>query len=220
MSDSGAPHAGTRGEEEAAGRGRPLGGQTAEPNLGEATVKVLGGLELDSVAAGFVALDAMAKKAPLRILEVRTVCPGKYLILVTGSEASVEAAIDAGARAHPECLIESLYLPNAHPDLWSSLRRDAPGSATDAIGILEAFSLLAAIDAADSAAKAARVNLLHIRWGDEMGGKASAKLVGPIAEIEAAVAAGKERLSERGRLCRVTIIPRPDVTVAGYILRG
>ena len=42
-------------------------------------------LELDSIAAGIEAGDAMAKRAPIEILRAGTVHPGKYLVLVGGA---------------------------------------------------------------------------------------------------------------------------------------
>ena len=60
----------------------------------------------------------------------------------------------------------------------------------DAVGILESFSVLGAIEAADVSVKAAGVTVVHIRWGDEMGGKSSVKLVGPLSEVEASLEAG------------------------------
>ena len=41
------------------------------------SMHVLGALELDSVAAGLMVLDAMVKEAPIEVLDACTVCPGK-----------------------------------------------------------------------------------------------------------------------------------------------
>ena len=56
----------------------------------------LGLLELESIAAGIAAGDAMAKRAPIEVIRAGTVHPGKYLILVGGSVADVEEALAAG----------------------------------------------------------------------------------------------------------------------------
>ena len=47
----------------------------------------LGLLELDSIAAGIEAGDAMAKRAPVDVIRAGTVHPGKYLVLVGGGPA-------------------------------------------------------------------------------------------------------------------------------------
>ena len=41
----------------------------------------LGALEFSSIAIGILALDEMVKIAPVKIIEARTMCPGKYLIV-------------------------------------------------------------------------------------------------------------------------------------------
>jgi microcompartment protein CcmL/EutN len=189
-------------------------------------VTVLGGIELDSVAAGVQALDAMVKAAPIEIIDARTVCPGKYLILVTGSEASVEAGLAAGSEIRPDCLVDRIYLSNLHGGVIAALD-GAAGSEKgleelelDAVGVLESYTSFGIIEAADRVAKAADVSLLHIRIGDEMGGKASVKLIGPVSEVEAAVAAGVEVLQGKGVLCKQVIIPRPDEQIRRYLTRG
>jgi microcompartment protein CcmL/EutN len=183
-------------------------------------VRVLGGIELDSVAAGVQVLDTMAKKAPIRLLEVRTVCPGKYVVLFTGDEASVEASLTDGVELRPECVLNWLYIPTLHDGVWQALAGGEIDYSLDAVGVLESFSVIGAIEAADAASKAAAVTVAHIRWGDEMGGKSSVKLVGPLPEIEAAVDAGMKLLSNKDSLVKRIVIPRPHEEVGPHLTRG
>ena len=67
---------------------------------------VIGALELNSIAVGIEALDSMVKTAPVRILKAEIICPGKYVILVTGDVASVDASLSAGKLVAPTCLID------------------------------------------------------------------------------------------------------------------
>ena len=53
-------------------------------------------VELSSIAAGMQAADAMAKRASLDVLKAGTVHNGKYLVLVGGQVADVEAAVRRG----------------------------------------------------------------------------------------------------------------------------
>jgi microcompartment protein CcmL/EutN len=183
-------------------------------------IRVLGGIELDSVAAGAQVLDVMAKKAPVRFLDVRTVCPGKYVILFTGDEASVEASLTDGAEIRPECVLNWLYIPTLHEGVWQALGEAEVEYELDAVGILESFSVIGAIEAADAAAKAAAVTVAHIRWGDEMGGKSSVKLVGPLSEVQESLVAGVEVLQRKGTLCKQVVIPRPHADLGPHLTRG
>ena len=47
-------------------------------------------LELDAVASGLRALDALVKQAPVRVLEANLVEPGRFLILLCGPVAEVD----------------------------------------------------------------------------------------------------------------------------------
>ena len=57
---------------------------------------VIAVLEFNSIAVGIKALDGIVKKAPVKVMEAKTICPGKFLILFTGDVASAEAAIIRG----------------------------------------------------------------------------------------------------------------------------
>ena len=72
---------------------------------------VLGVLEYSSIAIGIRALDEMVKVAPVHIIEARTICPGKYLIVFSGDVASVEYAFNKGIDTGKEFLVDSLFLP-------------------------------------------------------------------------------------------------------------
>ena len=45
--------------------------------------KALGMIEFKTVSAGVTAADAMVKTAAVELIEAQTVCPGKYIALIT-----------------------------------------------------------------------------------------------------------------------------------------
>ena len=47
--------------------------------------KAIGMIEFKTVSAGITAADAMVKTADVELLEAQTVCPGKYIALISGS---------------------------------------------------------------------------------------------------------------------------------------
>ena len=57
----------------------------------------IGLLEVSSLALGHVVEDAMLKAAPVDLLLARTICSGKFLVVVAGDVASVQAAVESGA---------------------------------------------------------------------------------------------------------------------------
>lgn len=144
-------------------------------------------LELDSIAVGIEAGDAMAKRAPVDLLRAGTIHPGRYLVLVAGAVADVEEALLAGSTVGGPCIVDRVFLPHVHDAVVGALRGDRRAGTGDALGVVETLSVAAAIDAADAGVKGARVGLLDLRLGDGLGGKAYLLFDGPVSEVEAAV---------------------------------
>lgn len=175
--------------------------------------KSIGLLELSSIAAGFQIADTMLKTSNVRILLSRSICSGKYMVLVGGETAAVEAATAAGETAANGCLIDSVTLANLHPDVITAIGRTQPVQPDGALGILESFNVATMIKAADAAAKAAHVELLELRLAMALGGKAFCTMTGDVASVQASVAAGRAVIAEAGVLVNAVVISRPHPDV-------
>ncbi len=133
----------------------------------------IGILELSSIAAGFDAEDAMLKAADVSVYIARTICSGKFLIIIGGSVSAVEAALDAGKAQGAGFVIEYVNIPNVDPQIFSALSGSPllPDDFSRALGIVETFSPTNIIEAADAAVKTADVMLLRIHTAMAIGGK-------------------------------------------------
>jgi microcompartment protein CcmL/EutN len=56
----------------------------------------IGAVEFSSIGLGIEAQDEMLKAASVGVLVARTICSGKYLVVVVGSASDVQAAIRCG----------------------------------------------------------------------------------------------------------------------------
>lgn len=149
----------------------------------------LGLLEFSSIAVGISAGDAMVKASPVGSVRAGTTHPGKYLVMVTGDTASVEVALDA-ARADAQA---ELFLPAVDPLVPEAMAGGHRAALSgEALGVVETSTVADAVRAADAGVKAARVSLPALRLADGLGGKGYALFTGAIAEVEAAVAAGRD----------------------------
>jgi microcompartment protein CcmL/EutN len=171
----------------------------------------IGAVELSSVGIGYLVEDAMLKAANIELLIARTICSGKYLVVVGGSVADVEAAVDTALKTADEAIIDSMVLPNVHEAVFPALgqsvvlaRREA-----GALGIIESFSGTSILAAADAAAKAANVKIFRIHVAMALGGKGFLLLTGTVSDVEAAVAAGAQEVRARGLLVSRIVIPGP-----------
>lgn len=175
--------------------------------------KSIGLLELSSIAAGFQAADTMLKAGNVRLLLSRTICSGKYMVVIGGDTAAVSSAVAAGAEAANGCLIDQFVISNLHPDVFIALGRTQPVQPDGALGILESFNVATLLQAADAAVKAASVTLLEVRLAMALGGKAFCTLTGDVASVQAAVAAGRQVIADAGVLVYSVVLSRPHPDV-------
>ncbi|MCX6638307.1 MAG: BMC domain-containing protein [Acidobacteria bacterium] len=169
----------------------------------------IGLIELGSIAAGFQAADAMLKEADVELVLARTICSGKYMVLVRGDVAAVGAAVDAGLVAGDFAVIDSFVIPNLHESIFPAIAGTTKVEALEALGILEAFSVASLIEGADAAVKAANVQLIELRLAMALGGKAFASMTGSVAAVRAAVDAGAQAIAKKGLLVNKVVIPQP-----------
>jgi len=170
----------------------------------------IGLLELTSVAAGYRATDAMLKAAPVSLLIARSICSGKYLVVIGGDVASVNASVGAGAGSAEGYLIEREVISRIHPDVFPAIGMavQLTGADARALGVIETFSASSIVRAADAAVKTADVKLFRVHLAMALGGKGFALVTGDVASVEAAVAAGAEAAD--GMTAGISVIPAPD----------
>lgn len=175
----------------------------------------IGLVELNSISRGIETCDCMVKAAKVELLRGSTICPGKYLVLISGDTGSVRVSLAEGVKCGGERVVDTLLLPNVHPQLSAALKRGPRPKAEGAIGVLEFFSVSAAIVAADTAAKAAEITLLDVRLGSAIGGKGYVTLCGDVGAVRAAVTAASR---DKAMLDGTTVIPRPAPEVYRSLL--
>lgn len=165
--------------------------------------------EVMSIPTGFQVCDAMLKAAQTQLISAGCVCAGKYFAVVSGDVAAVRAAVEAGREIAGGTLVDSLVIPNVHPTVAPAITACSDIENLSAVGIMETFSLCAAINAADAAAKAADIQLLEVRLGRGLGGKSFVLLTGEVAAVQAAVKAAEELEETKGLMSKSVVIPAP-----------
>lgn len=169
----------------------------------------IGLIELGSIASGFQVADAMLKAADVELVLARTICSGKYMVLVRGDVAAVRAAVESGSQTGDFSVIDTFVIPNVHETIFPAIAGTTAVEALEALGILESFSVAALIEGADAAVKAANVRLIEVRLAMALGGKAFASMTGSVAAVRAAVDAGAQVISAKGLLVNKVVIPQP-----------
>ena len=173
-------------------------------------IHAIGFLELSSIAKGIETTDALIKAADINLIFSRPSCPGKYYILFSGQIGSVNASMDAGISIAKESIIDHVVIAQLDPQVLFAINQTSQPEAKGALGVMEFFSVTAAIYAADTAVKAANVRLLDVRTGTGIGGKAFVILTGDVGAVNAAVEAGKAHDVAKGLLIGTAVIANPS----------
>lgn len=177
-----------------------------EKNQGSA----IGIVETSSIAKGFQIADTVLKTADVQMLVNRTICPGKYMVLISGSVDAVYASVEAGVEVGAHTVVDSFVIANVHPGIFPAISGVTHLPKIEALGVIESFSVASIIEAADEAMKAADIELICIHLAMAIGGKGWVSLTGDVASVEEAVRVASAVVERRGLLVESVIIPSPS----------
>ena len=180
----------------------------------------IGLLELTSIAKGIEASDFMLKASDVELLYSRSICSGKYLVMVRGDVAACQSSLNAGAEVGKDCVVDSVLIPNLSEQIFPAITQASLIEEVEALGILEGFDVATLIESADAAVNSSKVKLLEIRIAMALGGKAFAILSGSVSAVKSAVDTGKMVLAEKGLLTNFAIIPSPKSELVKELLSG
>jgi microcompartment protein CcmL/EutN len=172
--------------------------------------KAIGMVEFVSIARGIYAADQMVKVSDVEIVTAGSSCPGKYIAIVHGDVAAVEASVNIGEEMAGEFFVDSMIIPNVSPDVFPAITGATMPDQIQALGIIESFSMATLILAADAILKTADVQALELRLGNGIGGKAYFTFTGDVAAVEMSMDAGKALAQEKGLLVNAEVIPSPS----------
>ena len=181
-------------------------------------IKTIGMLELNSIAKGFEVADTVVKGGEVELLMARAICQGKFLILVTGNVGAVKYAIESGEINSGQYLVDQLLLPNVHEQVLYAINGTTNTNKIRDIGVMEFFSIAASIVAADAAVKSANVDLLEVRLGIGIGGKAFVTLTGEVSSVKNAIKAGTQASISKGMLVNKTVISGPSKQLIQFMI--
>ena len=174
-------------------------------------------IESSNVAIGLKCTDVMLKNSPVTILKSGSVHPGKFLTLVGGSVASVEEAYQTGIHTAGEDIRDHVFLPDIHEFVVDAILGKRNNCSEEAIGIFETKTLCTTVRASDIAIKNMDIELVELRFSDDLGGKAFVIYTGKLEEVEAALDISVRTMDDVGYLCKNVLIPSPDENLCQQI---
>jgi carbon dioxide concentrating mechanism protein CcmO len=197
--------------------------------------QALGLIEVGGYAPAMVALDVLDKTSNIRLVQAELNDQLGVLIKVTGESAAVAAAVAAAESVVHAMLVAVVvdvinapdqqtwkaaqspreFSPLLEADVVFSPKESKTVNGSFALGLIETQGLTAVLEALDTAAKAANVEVV----GKEKlgGGYVTVIFKGDVAAVQAAVEAGKARVEGLGKLIAAHVIARPSEAVLSLL---
>jgi microcompartment protein CcmL/EutN len=169
----------------------------------------IGIIETSSIARGFEVADVVLKTANVDMVVNRTICPGKYMVLIGGDVDAVNASIESGLEIGAHSVVDYFIIPNVHQEVFPAISGVQTLPELKALGVIECFTVASVIEAADAAVKASDIQLINIQTAMAIGGKGFVTLTGEVGAVESAVEAGAAVVEKKGLLVEKVIIPSP-----------
>ena len=182
--------------------------------------KSIGAIELSSIGIGYRIQDEMLKAASVELLIARTICSGKYLIVIGG----IGQRRGGGHRSRAGRGRRGDHRPAGDPQRPPlGLSRPGPIDCLGArgegrLGVVETFSGVSVLAAADAAAKAARDHALPHPRGDGPGRQGLVPDDRHRGRRACRRAGRRREARERGLLVSEVVIPRPSRELFGDYL--
>ena len=182
------------------------------------TRDALGIIELASIYKGYHVQDEVLKSANVEKLVARSICSGKYLIIVRGAVADVETAINIAREVGGFSVVNLTVIPRVDPRVFpaitgTTMLETKSGAGVPAMLIIETFSVASAIKAADCAVKEADLDIIRVHIAMAVGGKGIVVMTGDIASLEAAAQPAVQSVKEDGMLAGYVLIKNPHEDV-------
>lgn len=174
--------------------------------------------EFNSVAGGIYVSDLLVKRAEVKILDSRAVCPGKYMVTITGDVDALKSSLVAALESElGETITKHHLFPRIHPGVADALSGVPRYEGVKSIGVIETYGIPACVRAGDAGAKAAEVDIVEIRLADAQGGKCVVVFSGELHDVETAVEEGRAVADEMLSLVNSVVVQRPHECVAKFL---
>lgn len=170
----------------------------------------IGLLEYKSIAKGIEACDEMLKSSNVDLVLATPLCPGKYIVILSGDVGAVENAVKVGKDIGGSYLISDYLIANVHEKVFPAITGTNNVETIGALGIVETISAVASVIAGDVALKSANIEILEIRIARGLGGKGFMLMTGEVSAVRSAVQSCESRLIETGEIISTVVIPSPD----------
>lgn len=182
--------------------------------------KSIGALEFRSISKGIEVSNEVVKKSDVEIIYFKTICPGKFLVIVTGNEGEVDEAIAYGESIAGGTLVDSFRVHAVSTPIVEAFKNKYSSKQVEgALGIMETNKVCAGIKALDKALKASEVKLIKMHLAFGIGGKLVYIVTGTLSSIQYGLQEGVKILT-KSENANTSIIPSPSEEMIRHLFKN
>lgn len=172
--------------------------------------KSIGAIEFKSIAKGIEVSNEMVKKSFVEILYLKSICPGKFLIIICGETSYVNECINYGTELGEEYIIDSFLINSISREIINGFKNKYEKLDTiNSIGVVETSKVCAGIKMLDKTLKSSDVALVKLQLSFAIGGKLVYIVAGNLSSIEHSLEESKKVVKEK-EIIYTTTIPSVD----------
>lgn len=169
----------------------------------------IGVVEFRSIAVGINAVDIIVKASDVKIIDAKTICPGKYYIIFSGMVSAVNNSLNIIESESRDFIIDSVVIPNVYQQIFAGLTGTSEIRQPQSIGVIETLTAPSIVWAADTAIKATDIDIVEVRIARAIGGKSICVINGALSDVTESVRAAIQYPQEKGFLVDYEIIAAP-----------
>lgn len=169
----------------------------------------IGIVELRSISKGYETADLMLKTSSVAVHHMKPICPGKFLIIMSGDTADVQAAMETAKTEANEFRIGDFELHGVHPEIVEGLKHRYASQPVDALGIMETATVSSGMYALNEALKQCDIHVKKMNLGMAIGGKFLAVITGSVSDVEQGMKVFVSSMDQK-RIIHHTVLRSPS----------
>lgn len=178
----------------------------------------IGSIEFRSISKGIEVANEMVKKVSVEIIYLKTVCPGKFVVMVTGDEGEITETVEYGKKLGEGYIVDSFVIHAVNDAIINGFRnRYISKDVHEAIAVFETNKVCAGIKALDKTLKASDVRLVKMQLAFAIGGKLVFIVTGSLSSLMYGSEAARKALKPND-ITNISIIPSPSAQLLEHLL--
>lgn len=181
--------------------------------------KSIGAIEFKSIAKGIEVSNEMVKKSFVEVLYLKSICPGKFLIIISGETSYVNDCIEYGISLGNKYIVDSFIINNISEEIINGLKHKYQKlDNIKSVGVVETNKVCAGIKMLDKTLKSGDVVLLKLQLSFAIAGKLVYIVGGDLGSLEYAIEESKSVVKDKD-IIYTTIIPSVDSEVIKNLIQ-